>query len=47
LLLIAVTLSAVEKDANTAVELKNGSLVGGRKTIQIPMHSKKQFNAHL
>jgi hypothetical protein len=31
LLLISVIFSAVEKDADTAVELKNGSLVGGRK----------------
>jgi hypothetical protein len=31
LLLTSVIFSAVEKDADSAVELKNGSLVGGRK----------------
>lgn len=31
LVLIDVIFSAVEADANSAIELKNGSLVGGRK----------------
>jgi len=33
LLLIDVIFSAVENDANQAIELKNGSLVGDRKIV--------------